>query len=280
VPAGPALPESAGRAYTPPIFPGRARWAEVHIWDKHGKLVCEDAVPGLTMTDGLHIDKEDNVYALWAARRLLPGQNVSETEPTRKGWLPISSQTLVKFKPGKAKVLCTGRVAQPLPKGSLPKRPPDAKTTGNGVAWAEGAEWMYGGVGCNGFVPHWAPNCSCWNARPALDLFARSFATELARSRVAVLDSGGNLILRIGKYGNVEDGVPLVKKGGPDNPRPVGGDEVALAKPTYLAAHTDRRLFIADYGNYRVLSVKLGYHAEETVALKDVPDRAAAGSKK
>jgi hypothetical protein len=273
------VPYSAARPYTPPIFPGRARWAEVHIWDKHGKVVLKDAVPGLTMTDGLHIDKDNNVYALWAARRLWPGQNSADNEPTHKGFLPVSSQTLVKFRSGKGKVLCSGRTDVSL--GELrPKRPPDGRTTGNGVAWVEGAEWMYGGVGCNGFIPHWAPNCSCWNARPALDLFARSFATELARSRVAVLDSGGNLIMRIGRYGNVEDGVPLVKEGGPRKPRPVGGDEVALAKPAYLAAHTDRRLFIADYGNYRILSVKLGYHAEETVALKDVPDRAAAGSKK
>ena len=47
---------------------------------------------------------------------------------------------------------------------------------------------------------------------------------------------------------------------------------MALAAPCYVATHTDHRLFIADYGNYRILSVKLGYHAEEKSALKDVPD--------
>ena len=49
------------------------------------------------------------------------------------------------------------------------------------------------------------------------------------------------------------------------------GDEVALFHGAYLATHTDRRLFIADPGNARVVSVKLGYHASERVALKDVP---------
>jgi len=264
-----------GRPYTPKVYPGRRRWAEVHIWDKYGRVLHEDAVPGLTMTDGLQIDKDDNVYALWAARRLLPGQNPGDNTPAAKGFLPISSETLVKFKPGKAKVLSLDRADLPLPADMRPGRPPDVRAANGGLSWAEGAEWMYGGVGCDGCIPHWAPNCSCWNARPCLDLYARSFVTELARSRVAVLDTNGNLIMRIGTYGNVDDGVPLVKKGGPANPRSVGGDEVALAKPAYVAAHTDRRLFIADYGNYRILSVKLGYHAEETVPLRDVKEQAA-----
>jgi hypothetical protein len=36
---------------------------------------------------------------------------------------------------------------------------------------------------------------------------------------------------------------------------------------------TDRHLYIGDVGNARVVQVKLGYHAEAKVALKDVPDR-------
>jgi hypothetical protein len=54
------------------------------------------------------------------------------------------------------------------------------------------------------------------------------------------------------------------------------GDEVALMFGAYLATHTDRRLFIADAGNSRIVSVKLGYHAEQRVALKDVPDQGTA----
>ncbi len=32
------------------------------------------------------------------------------------------------------------------------------------------------------------------------------------------------------------------------------------------------RLYLQDIGNYRLLSVKLGYRTDEKVALKDVPD--------
>ncbi len=43
---------------------------------------------------------------------------------------------------------------------------------------------------------------------------------------------------------------------------------------SYVATHTDRRLFISDAGNSRIVSVKLGYYAEERVALNSIPDLA------
>jgi hypothetical protein len=39
-----------------------------------------------------------------------------------------------------------------------------------------------------------------------------------------------------------------------------------------VGAHTDRRLFIADLGNARIVSVKLGYHLTERIALKTVKE--------
>ncbi len=253
-----------GRPYTPPMFPGRVRWAELHIWDQHGNPVRDDVVGGLPMTDGLALDAQGNIYVLAAANRVLDG----EPYPLER------AETLVKFPADGGRVLSKTRGAIPLPADQHPDRPVDVERGFAGPAWVEGAEWMYGGVGYGGFnSSRGGGGCACWNARFDLDLFARSFVTELNRFRVAVLDTNGNLILRLGKYGNVDDGVPLIRDGGPENPRSVGGDEVALCHPSYVATHTDRRLFIADYGNYRILSVKLGYHAEETVALRDVPDR-------
>ena len=43
--------------------------------------------------------------------------------------------------------------------------------------------------------------------------------------------------------------------------------------PAFVAVHTDHRLFIQDYGNARIVSVKLGYHATEEVALKNVAEK-------
>jgi len=149
------------------------------------------------------------------------------------------------------------------------KKPPDllAGRGGAGNSWVEGTEWLYGGVGFSGDTAYGSLQCGCPNMRAALDYFRRTFAPETQHCSVAVLDANGNLIMRIGKYGNVDDGVPLVKEGGPPKPRSVGGDEVALFYAPFVATHTDRRLFIADSGNQRLLSVKLGYRAEERVNL-------------
>ena len=88
------------------------------------------------------------------------------------------------------------------------------------------------------------------------------------------------LILRVGQYGNVDDGLPIGKRssgrwrGEPPNQRSIGGDEVALFHAAYVEADTDRRRFIADAGNARIVQVKLDYHATEKVSLHNVPDRA------
>jgi hypothetical protein len=239
--------------YTPRLYPGRAVGWETHVWDEHGKVVVEDATPGIGVTDGIGLDKDDNLYVMSSGNRTLDGKPY---------FLPYA-ETYMKAKAGKMKAITAGD-GPPVKAeaGALPKRPADM-----GGVWIEGAEWLYGGVG---FSP-WG-GCICWNTRPALDLFSRSFLAEIDHYSVAVLDTAGNLILRIGKYGNVDDGKPLILDGGPKNPRSIGGDEVALFYAPYLATHSDRRLFIADLGNFRILSVKLGYHAEEKIALKDVAD--------
>lgn len=96
--------------------------------------------------------------------------------------------------------------------------------------------------------------------------FGRSFAPLPDLFCVEVLDANGNVILHVGQYGNEDSD-------GPQSRVPLGGDGVGLVSPHYVATHTDRRLFIADAGNSRIVSVRLGYHTEEKVALKDVEDR-------
>jgi hypothetical protein len=181
------------------------------------------------------------------------------------------SSTLVKVGTGPVKVVTKDAGAPvPLRDAEIPKRNPDVYMGGASPSWIEGAEWFYGGVGFAGFNPGHAPACACWFARFSLDYFARSIAPEPTLFSVAVLDSAGNLITRIGRYGNVDDGRPLVEASEQKTPNPLGGDEVGLFYACYVGTHTDRRIFISDVGNGRILSVKLGYHAEENVALKDV----------
>jgi hypothetical protein len=275
------------KPWTPQIFPGRSTFAFIHVWDKHGKLKVEDAIPGLGECSDIKIDKDNNLYMISNMNRILAGQVHTNR----------LVNTLIKMGPRKGKILTTGRAAPiPLTDATRPNRPPDAAGISgyDGSVWLEGAEWAVGGLGANSRGLS-ATACHCEaNSGLALDYFGRSFAPAQHRCEIAVVDSAGNTVVRIGRFGNVDDGMPLRvadrglrnegsgtggTRGGPGNPkseipnpRSIGGDEVTFVSPKWLCVHSDRRLFVADRGNYRVVSVKLGYHAEEKVALKDVKD--------
>ena len=247
------LPQNAGGVeYTPRVYPGRARWGEVHVWDRHGTMLYEDAVPGLGKADGVAIDNDDNLYVMSTSARILNGRR----------YFNDMTETLMKVKPKGSRILSGTKGAYvPLSDGAKPDRQPDVNSGHLSPGWVEGAEWFYGGLGFAGkSAPRSGGGCDCYNARFALDYLGRSFAPELDHCSVAVIDTAGNLILRIGQYGNADSA-------GPDSSVPLGGDEVGLFYAPYVATHTDRRLFIADPGNARILSVKLSYHREEKIAL-------------
>ncbi|MCK6471620.1 MAG: hypothetical protein L6R28_07730 [Planctomycetes bacterium] len=252
--------EGAGvtKKYTPHLYPGRSGSRIVAIFDKHGQVIHEDAVPGICNADGIGIDNDDALYIMTAAARLIDGK----ANPN------FTTETLIKVRPAKAKVVSDGRAKVPLPDNLKPDGPAHFSKYGMGQSWVENAEWVYGGVGYGGQ----GGSCTCWHARFQLDYFARSFAPETEHYTVAVLDGNGNLITRIGRYGNVDDGKPLETDGGPANPRSIGGDEVSLSHAAYVGVHTDHDLYIHDAGNGRILRVKLGYHATEKVKLSSVKD--------
>lgn len=78
---------------------------------------------------------------------------------------------------------------------------------------------------------------------------------------IAVLDTAGNLILKMGQYGNEDSKEKNCKE-------PLGGDEAGLFHPCFVATHTDRRLFISDIGNENIISVKLNYEVNEVLLFK------------
>ncbi len=252
-----------GKAYMPRLYPGRAiggKRALIHVWDKHGQLLYEDALPGLGDLYGLGIDINDNLFVLSSATRHING----------KRHFNDMSGTLLKVKPNRVKVITVGKTPVKLSEANRPKRPPEFSSAIQGTSWAQEADWFYGGVGYCG--KNRGIGCACWNTRFTLDHLGRSFVPEMDRYSVAVLDTNGNLIMRVGTYGNADDGKPLFqnKQRHEGKPRSIGGDEVALFHAPYLATHTDRRLFIADPGNGRVVGVKLSYHVEETIPVKGV----------
>ncbi len=52
---------------------------------------------------------------------------------------------------------------------------------------------------------------------------------------------GGESDRPVGRYGNVDDGMPLVKDGGPANAHSIGGDKVSFISPKSMTVHSDRR---------------------------------------
>lgn len=252
--------DTQSKKYSPKVFPGRNPDWCVHVFDRYGKILYEDAVPGSTQLSGVGLDCNDNVYAMTLGQRIYDG----------KPYPNVVSATVFKAKPKVTKVLSMSRsVPVPIPEGDRPKRQPDIHGGPYGTAWFENASWLYGGVGvASKFLPFAGGGCWCEHSQMVLDDFARTFVPETDTFHVAVLDSSGNLIMRIGQYGNVDDGVPLIKEGGSPNPRSIGGDEVPLFLPRFCAADTDRRLFVSDAGQGNaILAVKLGYHAEEKITV-------------
>jgi DNA-binding beta-propeller fold protein YncE len=252
-----------GRVYEPEIYPGRPRYGELHVFDKHGKVRHEDVVQGLTSGHGTQMDAEGSLYVLIRGPRVY-----ADGEKVFGG----NEATLIKFKAGsKGRILASGRTPINLPPAMKPKRPPDLRMFPYGDMWVENADWMYSGIG-------YAPGgCQCWNCRFDLDYLGRSFVPENLRSQLAVLDTNGNLITRIGRYGNVDEGKPLAPaRHEPPNTKPIGGDEVSLMYANYVATHTDRRLFIADAGNMRIVCVKLAYHTSQVLKLREADGDGAA----
>jgi hypothetical protein len=255
------------RPYSPRLYPGRYPYGSVHVWDKHGKPKHVDAIPGLPDGHGTCVDLNGDIYVLAACHRLVNGRQA----------FGKNAGTILKFRPGEGRLVSSKGCRVALAQASRPKGQPQLGAATTGPVWAEGAEWLYPGIGvCRPSAP-----CQCWNCRFDVDYFGRTFAPETDRCQVAVLDTAGNLILHVGRYGNVDEGRPLIpaKFYGPGGPRPLGGDEVSFVYPVFLATHTDRRLFVADPGSGRILSVKLEYHATETVTLNDAgkQDRAGTG---
>ncbi len=141
-----------------------------------------------------------------------------------------------------------GRDAMKIPAGAA------AYKTGylNADVGVTGALWRFHGFGP---VPssalNWGdPSCTCMGARFALDEFGRLFVPDVLRFAVNVLDSGGNLITRLGRYGNADD------------------DGLSLAWAAY-ASFSGGRLFLSDMANRRVSIVRL---APATTATTDIPE--------
>ena len=112
---------------------------------------------------------------------------------------------------------------------------------------ALGALWAYGG-----WYEH-LTGCTCDHLRRDMDGWARSWIPSPHLFSIMALDSNGNLIARIGRYGNVDD---VDEKYG----------RIHMSWPR-AATVSDEALYVMDNSNARIFRCKLGYEAEEELPL-------------
>ncbi|HOX04859.1 MAG TPA: hypothetical protein PK280_00545 [Planctomycetota bacterium] len=148
----------------------------------------------------------------------------------------------------------------------------------NSAVELQGAKWWRPGFspiasGATGF-------CACTASDFDVDDFGRVFAPDTGRFRVGVLDANGNEIASIGEYGNQDCCGPdsyvldpagrFLRPRKADDPKeiasPSAKPEIGLAWVIGVAV-TDRHAYVDDLINKRILRLRLGYAAEETVGV-------------
>ena len=161
-----------------------------------------------------------------------------------------SGGCVAKFSREGGKFYGAGDVAKLDP---LPDRPPEFA----GKWWTRGMYWAYPGYDQQVALGGGNYPCLCASCRFDLDLYGRSFIPKAYQYTVGVVDTNGNVICEIGRYGNPES--PAMKP---------GDTNIGIAECSYLATDSDRWLYINDEGNQRIVRIKLGYHAERKAGLQ------------
>ncbi|MCG3181876.1 MAG: hypothetical protein BIFFINMI_04311 [Phycisphaerae bacterium] len=259
----------------------------VDVFSSDGKPKAESIIDGLGYGDcGLGVDAAGNIYVganVKPADKLFPPAFVGKLPD--KGWVWWKAErpfpwnypyyysylyhwgSVFKFGPGggafygqNARQAKDPKYGPPKPADSLANAPADAVTYRSGyLAWdvkEAGAQWRYAGCG---IVPtsdcNWGdPYCICHQSHLAVDEYGRSFVPDVFQFSVMMLDTSGNQVARIGRYGNADSAGP-----GSTIPDP----EIGLAWPAYVSVRGGK-LFISDALNRRITVVKFEPSAEAT----------------
>jgi len=145
--------------------------------------------------------------------------------------------------------------------GRLLKFPPGGGVM-DGHDGLPGQLWSHPGI--SGLSP-WNCGAECFGGQICLDADRRVWAPDTFMYCVQAVDGAGNLIARVGRYGN-ED----CRGGGGDRVIPgtkvVCDPEVPLARPAGVAVRRDR-LFISDMYAHRIVRCRLDYARTATAPL-------------
>jgi len=256
-------------------MPGKG-WAGLflQIYAPDGSLKHASALPGLIHSNGLRVARNGNVYISLAARKvdvkepdgIAPGQRPD----FRWGMLVQFDSAFDKFPIGRIH----GTYETPNPDGGSAYTLSDSRYRPT----PEPIRWDYAGVSPS---LSQGGNCVCYNSRFDLDDFDRAWVPMAQNFSVNALDANGNVIIRVGTYGNPDSrgkDSPIVDpETGQLRPRRADDsatlappkeltDEIGFRAPRFVAA-SDEALYVNDTGNQRIVRAKLGYRAEEELPL-------------
>ena len=269
----------------------------VDVFSPDGTPKAHDLIDGLQEGDcGIGVDAARNVYVGINIKRReapLPAAFAASVPAKAWDWWRFDRQgnrdvpwcypyqntylnhmgSVVKFGPSGGKLYgLTAKLKEEKgkPKPAAPALADIANAPAGAAAWwsgnlkkegrVAGALWGHHGIGP---VPAsdfgWGdPGCICWNSRLDVDAFGRVFAPNVFRFCVEMLDTNGNLIARIGRYGNSDSGGP-----GSALPEP----EIAFAWPAYVDT-AGGKVFVSDPSNRRITVVALEWQASAAVDLR------------
>ncbi len=230
--------------------------ATVWTFERSGELRDGPAVLAGKLLAGVQMDEEGFLYFVNSRPRLIGGRPFLAG---RGGWngsenrSDIFTGTLVKTR-GRAGFVSA---KAPVPMSEPLNRPPELAggygEDQDGV-WVEGAEWTYAGAG-----PVVYGGCSCPSSRLHLDWYKRVYVPEAYRHSIGILDTNGNLIMHLGRYGNFDDA-----PGGKNGAKP-GGVDIGIMLVRFVSG-TDNYLVYGDWDEKAVV-LRLDYHAEATAGI-------------
>ena len=241
--------------------------ATAWTFDSTGELRKGCAAIAGDLMNGMQMDEDGSIYFVTARPRLyghkhfLFGRGGTFGRPEHKANSWPFTGTLIKSKPNtQVRIIQRKSVIAMDP---LPKRPAQLMTIGfpNNQhsrkalqCWVEGAEWLYAGAS-----PIVSTGCSCFRQHLGLDWYKRVYVPEAYRHSIGILDTNGNLVMHLGRYGNFDDA-----PGGKNGAKP-GGEDIRMMMVRFVSA-TDNYLAYGDWDE-KLVVLKLDYHAEETAPL-------------
>jgi len=271
----PYAPEKAGQ-YFAQGQSKRVHHPLLRVFDKDGNEKIFDAIPGLPLIHGIRVDRKGDTYISALYFRKV-GDNRIPFGLKRHMPFTLTMGSVLKFGDGSG-TLPIAHIWKEKDAGH-PEGPNNLYDSGmwgghNKKLWCDKLQWGFFGQTGLGV------NCSCHHTRIDLDGFDRVFVPSMHLFSIMVLDGNGNVIARIGRYGNADHRgkdsfVPDPKTGilrppKPDDPpdlkSPFRKPDLAFAWVRNVMA-SDTAIYAMDFSNERIVKAALGYHAEEEVPL-------------